>query len=366
VDLAALVGNCAALRQWARPATQFMAVVKADAYGHGALTVASALAGANPDIWLGVVTASEAEEVRAAAPHSRVCVLAPLDHQDLAVLVRCGATPVLSDAGSARAAAIAAREAESPFRVHIEVDTGMGRGGALPDELPGIVAAILGEPKLHLEGLMTHFPDAERDPAFTLGQVRALVAARQAAVAAGARPPILHAANSAGLIRYEAARLDLVRPGMALYGLLPALPVGTPTPVLKPVLSLRARVLLLRDLPKGRAIGYGRTRTLSRPTRIALLGIGYADGYPRALSDRGVALIRGSRAPVLGRVCMDLTTVDVTDIRDVALGDVATLIGRDGHEEVRADELARDIGATEHEITTCLGARVRRWVTPVC
>lgn len=342
-----------------------MAVVKADAYGHGATPVVEALAAADPRAWFGVATPDEAATVRGSAPQARVCLLAPCLPEDAESVVECGATPVLSDRACVVACAEAARRRPTRLPVHVEVDTGMGRGGVTPDDLPALVRQIRDEPALELEGLMTHFPEAESNAALTLAQVSTLEASYRAIVGRD-EALLLHAANSAALILHPASRLDMARPGMALYGLLPLLPIGADAPDLEPALSLYARVLLVRNLAAGHTVSYGRTHALTRQSRIAVLGIGYADGYPRALSNCGAALIRGCRAPVVGRVCMDVTMVDVTDIPEAQAGDVALLIGRSGEHEIRADDLARSIGATEHEITTCLGRRIPRVVSSVC
>ena len=365
VDLRAIVHNCRALRGWVPPPTQIMAVVKADAYGHGARRVVGALERHCSIRWFGVATLDEAEDVRAVSHQARILVLSPVLPEHVERLVELDATPVVSDHALLEPIERAATARDQVVPIHVKVDTGMGRCGVLPAELPALACGIAAHAHVRLEALMTHFPDAEGDPDLSADQVRLLLECRSQLASLGLSP-MLHCANSAGALLYEQARLDMIRPGMALYGLMPPLPASAPRPALKPALALKARVLLVRALDVGHPISYGSTHVLSRPSRVAVLGIGYADGYRRELSNRGFVAIHGHRAPVIGRVCMDMTMVDVTDIPNVRAGDVATVIGRDGPVEILAVDLARMIGATEHEITTGLSARVRRRWIGVC
>lgn len=367
VDTGAIVGNARSIRAWLRrPETRIMAVVKADAYGHGATQVARAVHASMADAWFGVATVAEAAEVRAALPDARICVLEPWIESESEDLVDCRATPVVSDPASVAALQTAASRRSIRLPVHIELDTGMGRCGVRPCELAALTDAVLQSPALRLEGLLTHFPDAEGDPRQVYEQIAMLRRAANAVRKRSGGPLLLHAANSAGLILHPEAALDMVRPGMALYGLLPVVPSGAPVPAVEPALVLKARILLVRDLPRGHRISYGGTSTLARPSRVAAIGIGYGDGYPRALSNRAHAIVRGFPAPILGRVCMDVTMLDVTDVPGASVGDVATLIGAEGGRSIRADELARSIGAAEHEITTCLTRRIPRVYIGMC
>lgn len=366
VDLEAIVRNYRALTSWVPPTTRVMAIVKADAYGHGCHAVVDALHRHCGALWFGVATVDEARAVRSACPACRILVLSPILPEEVEPILECKATPVLSDAMLLPVLNRTAASRRSAVDVHVEVDTGMGRSGVLAGHLPDLARQIAASPCIRLEGLMTHFPDAEADAHGTLRQTAALKESQSVVSSILDYAPMLHAANSAGTLLYPETHLDMVRPGMALYGLMPAAPPGQNVPHLEPVLSLRTRVLLVRDLPRGHPISYGSTHILATASRVAVLGIGYADGFRRELSNRATVIIRGRPAPLIGRVCMDMTMVDVTDIPGVVAGDVATLIGRDGTQEIRAVDLARMIGATEHEITTGLSARVPRRLADVC
>lgn len=383
VDLAAIEHNRSVFAKAVGHDTRVMAVVKADAYGHGIGPVCRALARSEPQGWFGVATIAEAWAVREAAPDARIVILTATLPEDAGEIVSCRATPVLSDASGMPTLARAAAKAGIRLPVHIEVDTGMGRSGALPRRLDSLVEEVLRIESLTLEGLMTHFPNADGCPQQAEAQAEALrMHAERLNARFGVRV-MLHAANSAAAIGLPRTWFDMVRPGMALYGMLPALStashaIALPTPEgrrrpgnvslgdLRPALSLYAKVALVRDLPKGHAVSYGGTYVLERDARIATVSIGYGDGYPRALSNRGATIIRGRLAPIVGRVCMDQLMIDVSNLPDAAAGDVATLIGRDGDACIRAEELARLIGATEHEITTCLTSRVPRLYAGIC
>ncbi len=383
VDLAAIEHNRSILAKAVGPDTRVMAVVKADAYGHGIGPVCRALARSEPQGWFGVATIAEAWAVREAAPEARIVILTATLPEDAGEIVSCRATPVLSDASGVSSLARAAAKAGVRLPVHIEVDTGMGRSGVLPNRLDGIVEEALDNESLTLEGLMTHFPNADGCPQQAEAQAEALRMHAERLTARFGVRVMLHAANSAAAISLPGTWFDMVRPGMALYGMLPALSMASQTHAMpsgkepgrsadvsmsdfRPALSLYATASLVRGLPKGHAVSYGGTHVLQHDARIATVSIGYGDGYPRALSNRGATIIRGRLAPIVGRVCMDQLMVDVSNVPDAAADDVVTLIGRDGDECIRAEELARLIGATEHEITTCLTSRVPRLYAGIC
>jgi len=366
VDLQSIGHNRAELARTVGPGVRIMGVVKADAYGHGIKPIARKLASLDSDRWFGVATVSEAWEVRQAVPDARIVVLAPTLPSEAEDVVACRATPVLSGADGALALANVAAKSGVPLPVHVEVDTGMGRSGVLPDELDGLIERTLGFESLRIEALMTHFPDAEGRPDQAVSQTDMLRRCAERLKTRFGLSVMLHAANSAAAIAVPESRLDMVRPGMAMYGLAPALADHIAVPDLQPALSLYARVALVRDLPQGHAVSYAGTYVLPRRARIATVSIGYGDGYPRALGNRGSVIVRGRRVPIVGRVCMDQLMVDVSDVAGVAAGDIATLIGRDGGAAIRAEELARLIGTTEHAITTCLTSRIPRNYIGVC
>jgi len=361
VDLNAITANLKTVESIVGPDRHVMAVVKADAYGHGAGPVCDALAQACSSVEFGVATADEALELRPFIPHSRIHVLSPILPCMADTLIASDAVAVLSDARSATALADAAERMGKTVSVHIEVDTGMGRNGALPEEAVHLAEHVGNScSTLRLDGFMTHFANAEGDPELSAEQLRRFLLAmdeiRQRGVSVGTQ----HASNTAGFIRYPEAWLDMIRPGLAIYGLLPQLPRRVDVPSLVPALSLRTRVLLVRNLPSGTGISYGSSYRLARDSRVAVLAIGYADGLPRQLSNAADVLIRGRRAPIIGTICMDVCMADVTDIPDARPGDIVTLIGTDGAERICAEDLAYAVGTTEHEITTRLGPRLPR------
>lgn len=353
VDLAAVVGNAQAVAGVVSP-SRIMAVVKADAYGHGMAPVARALLGAGIDSFA-VAGMDEASSLREAiGPNASITLLSPLPPGAEADAVAARIACLVSEADAMARLAAAAEDAGSPAHIHLETDTGMGRTGAGMEAIADLLLQAIGSSWLQLDGLCTHLAAADTDRDFTRLQLDRF--ARAAALA----PPgvVRHCAATTGILGHPEARYDLVRPGMLLYGLRPNMDGAQPA--LRPALALRCSVALVQEMPEGWTVGYGCTARLDRASRVAVLTAGYGDGYPRALSNRGSVLVRGRRCPILGTVCMDLTMVDVTDVPEVRSGDTATLIGSDGEERITVEEIARTIGTTEHEITTRIMPRVPR------
>ena len=271
--------------------------------------------------------------------------------------------PILFELEAARAFDGAAQAAGVVADVHVKFDTGMGRLGVRDEAVHDFARALLSLKHLRVDGLMTHFASADESArdGFTAEQTARFRAACEQFRACGHNPTIEDLANSAGAWAHPEARGRLVRPGGVLYGLWrDVLPPQADGSALRPVLALRTRIMMSKWVAPGETLGYGRTFTAARPTRVATLPIGYADGYPRALSNRGRVLVRGQFAPVVGRISMDLTLVDVTDVPDVAAGDTVTLIGADGTQELPAEELARTADTISYELTCGISQRVRR------
>jgi alanine racemase len=366
VDPAAVCRNLRRVKRLVGPSVAVMAVVKADAYGHGASRIATVLAQEDGVAAFGVATPAEAAALRPAIGGLPIYVLSPFLPCEADIIAVTGATSVVSDPLVVAALARAAGATGVRLSVDIELDTGMGRNGVLPADAVRLCEAITACPMLRLAGAMTHFSDAESDRDWTREQIRRFETALRDLARAGYVPRVRHACNTAGLLLHRDAWFDMVRPGLALYGLMPALPTGLQAPDFEPALALRARIALIRTLPEGASVSYGRTWTARRRASLAVLMVGYGDGYPRQLGNSGEVLIRGWRAPVVGTVCMDVMLADVTDVPEAAPGDIATLIGGDGQERIRAEDLARRIGTTEHEITTRLGPRLPRVYAEVC
>jgi alanine racemase len=359
VDLAAVERNCARLRAAAGSPSALCAVVKANAYGHGTVPVArAALAGGAS--WLAVAAAEEAGELRAAGIDVPVLMMGALSAEELPVALAADADVVAWRPGFVEALRDAAVARGRPVRVHVKLDVGMGRLGIRDaDTLLVLAEQIHAAPELELVGAMTHLPCADEDPERTRAEVERFRAFGERLRAV--KPDvILHAANSAATLSVPESRLDMVRCGVAVYGLDP---FGEDPAAhgLEPALELRSYVGALKPLAAGESVGYGATFTASAPTWIATLPIGYGDGWRRAFSDNAEVLIGGRRHPLVGRVSMDNVTVDVgSDPAGIAEGDEAVLLGRDGEERITAEQLARRIETINYEITTALTARPTR------
>lgn len=345
IDLGAIRHNVALVRERVGPEPEIAAVVKANAYGHGALEVAHAIRDQ-----VGFFAVANAEEADPIAPLGRdILLLGPCLPDERRAVVENGWIATVS--GAREAAGF------SGGRVTLKVDTGMGRIGCWHEDALAEVARILALPDVILHGIATHLPSADDDPAFTLGQLEqfASLAREFRRVAPGAR---LHALNSAGILEFPGHAHNLVRPGLMLYGsACPARHQG----LLRPALAWKTRILQVRDLPAGRSLSYGRTHVTARPTRVATLAVGYADGFPRQASNRGAqVLVGGRRCPVLGRVTMDQILADVTAVDRLSPGDEAVLVGRQGNEDIRAAELAGWSDTIAWHVFTGLGHRVKR------
>ncbi len=341
-----------------------MAVVKADAYGHGAVPVAKVALGAGAR-WLGVAIPEEAVPLRAAGVTARILVLGPIAPDQADVVAAHGLDQCVCDLAEVEALDRAARVCGRALGVHLKVDTGMGRVGLRPRELRAVAEKISALRSVRLAGVMTHFAEAEaEEPNFAREQLACFAEAARDLSAAGIAVPLRHAANSAGLLFLPEARLDLVRPGIMLYGYHPRGRQRPPEPVLHPALRLRTAITQLKEVARGESVSYGRTFVAPRGIRVATLPVGYADGCGRLLSNRGQVLIRGRRVPIIGRVCMDMTMVDVSGLTEVRVGDEAVLIGRQGAEEITADEVAEIQGTISYEILCRIGPRVPRVYLP--
>ncbi len=363
ISLPALQENYRTLKRGLTGGAQLMAVVKADAYGHGAVECARALEsmddGAN---WFGVALVEEGVALRRAGIRGRILCVGGFWQGQGDALVESDLTPVIyridqAEELNARAAA-AGRFAE----FHLKVDTGMGRLGVPYAEAVAFVRALAGKTQLRLTGLMTHFSDADgEEESYTELQIERFNEVVAGLQSIGVDPAIRHLAASAGIHAYSASHGSLARAGAALYGLTrdvltPRIP---PLPV-RPVLSLHSRIVMLKTVPAGTPLGYGRSFHTTRESRIATLPIGYADGWRRALSNQGAVLIGGARAPIVGRVSMDLTLIDVTDCPAAALGETATLIGTSGADRITSEDVAEQIGTISYEVVTGISSRVPR------
>jgi alanine racemase len=358
VDTGALAHNLRTVRRLVGDGVRILAVVKADAYGHGAVPCARAFVEAGAD-WLGVALVEEGVELRRAGLLTPICVLSGMAGVDDAkVLVAHRLTPLIYRPDHLAAMGAAVRAAGlSSYAVHLKVDTGMGRWGALPEEVDAFLTALRRHPELELEGLATHFACADDEDPAAVGRPLALFREVEALVRQrGFDVRLRHLSNSAAVLAHPLTHVDMVRPGLMLYGQSPVAQVTD----LRPALTLRTRIAHLRDVPAGFSVSYGGTFVTARPSRLATLPIGYADGLPRRASQRARMLVRGHHAPVVGRICMDACVLDVTGVPGAALGDEVVIIGEQQSASIRADELAAHADTIAYEILTGLGKRVPR------
>ncbi len=381
VDLAAIRRNIGIVANHVGNEIGIMAIVKADAYGHGLIPTATAAVQAGCR-WLGVAAVQEGVLLREAGigNDTSIAVLAATPPGEAQEIVAYGLTALVGDFTLATSLAEASNRLGRAVSAHLDIESGMGRSGVLPYDAANLwnYARDLG---IEFDGVTTHYSDADNcDPSHTRLQQQQFLAARESLNSAGAKFKWIHLDNSASTLSYRNAPCNLVRPGLLVYGICPfarenadnsfRLPIA-----LTPALKLKARVATVRKLPAGHAVSYGATHILDRPSTLATITVGYGDGYPRALSNVGSMLIHGLAAPIVGRVCMDQTVVDVTDIPGVQPDDVAVCIGEstdcfdqdttsdtsfDPANRIGVAEIAELIGQTQHVITTCLSTRIPR------
>jgi alanine racemase len=362
IDLGALAANFHIVRDRVGPDVNVMAVVKANAYGHGAEDCARRLAREGAD-WFGVALPEEGIGLRASGITQPILCLAGFWEGQAAVCIQQRLVPVVYRLDLIEALDTAARDAEIIADVHVKIDTGMGRLGVRFDEVAEFADALKRFEHIRVDGLMTHFAAAD-DPTcepLTEDQIKRFENVSQLFRAQGFAPRYLHCANSAGIFSHPESLGNMVRPGGILYGVWrDILPRSAEPNGLQPVMSLHTRIALLKWVPQGETIGYGCTFEASRKSLVATVPIGYDDGYLRGLSNRSHVIVRGTYAPVVGRISMDLTILDVTSVEGVALGDTVTLLGRSGDLEIPAEELARIAGTLSYEVTCGIGGRVPR------
>jgi alanine racemase len=359
IDLTALAHNFLQLRRLLSLGCDVMAVVKANAYGHGAVEIAQSLI-RHGVVRLAVFSIEEGIALRQAGITVSIVVLGPVFREQLEDLFAHRLTPVVSDPSTLTALGQCAAQGSSPYPIHLKIDTGMGRLGLTQNELEAILAKHTFPSSLRLEGLMSHLADSDGlDPDSTNQQITRFDEAIKAVREEGFCVPMIHLSNSAGIVRFPSAHYSLVRPGIMLYGY-HTMPHTVQAPDLRPVLSLTTRIAQLRLIKPGETVSYNRTFMAKRPTRIAILPIGYSGGISRHLSNRGQVLLRGKRAPIVGIVCMDMVMVDVTEIQDVTVGDEVVLIGTQGNERITARDIAEWTGTISYEVLCAISSQIPR------
>ncbi len=355
INLKNLVHNFREVKRRLSPATRIMVTVKADAYGHGLIPVSRKLVSCGVD-YLGVASVDEGIVLRKAGIKTPILVMGLVLKKDIAPLFRYRLSATVCDDGLAKALNEKGRFYGRVLDVHIKVDTGMGRLGVLTEDAVDLVRKIQRLKFLHIEGIFTHFTMAETDRNFTGKQIRLFRRLLDELKREGIRIPLAHAANSMGAIGFKQSHFNMVRPGLILYGLHPKENLKIK---IKPLLSLKTRVIFKKRLPRGWGVSYGRTYVTKRKTTVVTLPIGYGDGYPRLLSNKAPVLLGGKRFKVCGRICMDQVMVDVGDSK-VRIGDEVVLIGSQGKMRITAEELAQLSDTISYEIVCGLGSRIPR------
>ena len=391
VDLTAIEKNVAAIKAYVGPGTDVLGVVKADAYGHGLLPAARAVLAGGATM-LGVAIPEEAELMRAAGITAPLLILGCSLPEQAAEIIPLNVSVVVSYLAAAESLSAAAQAANICVKVHIKINTGMGRVGVRWNEALQLIKMVSSLPNVEIEGLMTHFATADYEDHTSVNtQLSRFKQVIAAAAEIGINPRYLHCANSAAISFLPTTHFNLVRPGLIIYGL-PPVPMASDIPPetghealcppskrldyarqrtvetsdrylpikLQPALSLKARVVQLSHLPAGDAVGYSLTYRTTRDSKFAILPLGYADGMSRVLSNRGWILLHGCRAPIAGRISMDQVIVDVTDIPDVAVGDTAVIIGTQGAETITAWEVGLAMSSIAYETLVNLGVRLPR------
>jgi alanine racemase len=359
----ALLHNLRQFRTLA-PKSQIMCVVKSNAYGHGSYQVASVVEEMTD--WLAVVNLDEALWLRGMGISKPILVLSYYDSSQIAEAIKKNISLVVYDRTQAEELNRTARKLKKLVRVHVKIDTGTSRLGIMPDQAAEFVEYLNSLKNLEIEGIMSHFAASEEDSEFTKQQLDKFKQIVSRLNLPQARKPILHIACSAASLLQKDSRLDAVRLGIGLYGLWPSLEAKSqmlkldPKFELRPALSWKTKIIQLKQLPAGSFIGYGKSYQTQRDTLLAVLPVGYFEGYDRGLSNKAEVLIAGQRCKILGRICMNLTMVDVTDAQKVKVGDEAVLIGKQDKEEITADELAEKIGTINYEVVTRINPMIPR------
>lgn len=361
IDLGAVRNNFLAMKEKLRDGTKIIAVVKADGYGHGAVPIAR-MAEPWDFIWgFAAATVEEAVELRLAGIKKPILILGCVFEEDYEKLTAYGIRPTVFQLSAARELSKTAVRTGTSLPVHMAVDTGMSRiGFADTEESVKEIEEMAKLPGLVLEGIFTHFARAdEKDKSDAVSQLNRYLRFISLLQEAGISIPLRHCSNSAGILEMPEANMDAVRAGISMYGIYPSDEMDRNRIRLEPAMELKSHIVYIKEVPAGVPVSYGGTFVTDRPTRIATIPVGYADGYPRSLSSRGCVLIRGKRAPILGRICMDQFMADVTDIPAEELDEV-TLMGRDGEEFLSVDELGALSGRFPYEFVCDVSKRVPR------
>ena len=358
IDLGAIRYNIRRIRDIVGKDINILGIVKADAYGHGMKEVSRVIIEEGVE-YLGVASLDEARELRDAGMKDRIIILGSILPGEAEGVLRFNVIQTVSDLGIAKTLSRLAEKKNRIVKIHAKIDTGMGRIGVWHKDAIHFVKELARLNNIKIEGIFTHFPSAEDDKAFTQGQLKDFKSLIEELWRYNIDIPLKHTSNSVALVDFKDAHMNMVRPGLIMYGLYPRNDLMRRLG-LKPALSLKTKVVYVKPVSKGRSISYGRTHITKKDTKIATIPVGYGDGYSRHLSNNADVLIRGKRVPVVGRVCMDMSMVDVGNLGKVKVGDEAVLIGRQGKEIIRAEELAKAMRTIPYEVVCNIGRRVPR------
>ncbi|MBN1662591.1 MAG: alanine racemase [Deltaproteobacteria bacterium] len=358
VDLDNFSKNWDEVKRLVGPSVKILQAVKADAYGHGAIEISN-IALQNGAAYLGIANADEGIQLRVSGITAPILILSPSSESEISDIIKYDLIPSVSDLPFARLLQDRYLKANRRAPIHIEVDTGMGRGGTMCEEAFEMIREILTLPNIVIEGIFTHLAVSETVNDHNEAQWQRFKALLDKLTQEGISIPLKHMSNSGAILNYPKMHLDMVRPGIMTYGIYPSgETAGKAT--LAPVMSFKTRIVLIKEFPEGAGIGYGRSYITDRPMRIATLPVGYGDGYGLILSNQGEVLIRGKRARIVGRISMDMCTVDVSHISDCEVGDEAVLLGSQGDESISANDIAGRVNTISYEILCALGKRAPR------
>jgi len=358
VDLGAIRHNLQQVKRRVGSSVKIMAVVKADAYGHGARRVSKVLVEEGVDA-LAVTDFNEGASLRQIGIDVPILILGSLSSEEIDSLLHYSLTPTIFDFNTAEMLSLLAKSSGRRVGVHINIDTGMGRFGISYKEAPSFIEKIANLEGLKIEGIYSHFSSAEEGDDFSHTQIELFQNVLKKMNKKGIYPSLQHISNSAGVINLPRSYFNMVRPGLIIYGYYPS-PKVSDELILKPSMCLKTEVAFVRRVPKGMSLSYGRAYVTSEPASIAILPVGYAHGYPRCLSNKAEVLIRGERASLVGRICMDQTLVNVTHIKGVRRGDEVILWGGQGEEKVSLEEVSLKANTIPYELVTNVGKSVYR------
>ncbi|MDR3330654.1 MAG: alanine racemase [Endomicrobium sp.] len=353
--------NLKKIKEYIAKDTKIMAVIKANAYGHGGIELAKEAQKAGI-LWIVVSSLEEGIQFREAGIKTNILILGSIcSFENLQIALAHSLTLTFSTMASIVTMENLAIKLNKKINFHLQIDTGMGRIGALPENAYSILQKIAKTPEVNMIGMYTHYSVADIDPVFTRAQLDIFMKIVKFARANLGLKFVAHSANSAALFKNKYTHLDMVRPGLSLYGLSPFKHADRFLK-LKPVLSWKAKIIFLKRVPAGFSISYGRTFVTNRASVVATIPVGYGDGYSRLLSNKGDVLVGGKRCPIAGRVTMDMTVIDVTGVKGVSIGDEVVLIGNQGKEKINIDELAKIQNTINYEVTCAISSRVPRIV----